>query len=162
MATTIKSKLRVQEQDALVGIEKYLSNVTQVTVEGAPYAVADLKKALTDDLAAQTATAAARAASRAAVAAERITGEKAHGVLLLLHAYVVYTYGKNAAQVYSDFGFPQPKTGKKTVQVKAQAIEKSRATRAARHTLGSKQRRAIHGTPPATSGGASGNGSASK
>jgi hypothetical protein len=52
----------------------------------------------------------------------------------------------------AQFGLAPPKTAEKSVAVKADAIAKNKATRAARHTMGSKQKAKVKGdVPPTTS-----------
>jgi hypothetical protein len=53
-------------------------------------------------------------------------------------------FGKNGAQNLQ-FGFDLPKPRTKSAQTKAVAVEKSRATRTERHTLGSVQKKDIKG-----------------
>jgi hypothetical protein len=66
-------------------------------------------------------------------------------------------------EALADFGMTARPPRKPTVPTKAAAVEKSAATRTARHTLGTRQKAAIHGAPPAPSGGATtGGGSTGK
>jgi hypothetical protein len=56
-------------------------------------------------------------------------------------------YGELSPE-FASFGFKPRKTPQRTVESKQQAAEKLRATRAARHTMGKRQRAAIHGVVP--------------
>jgi hypothetical protein len=49
----------------------------------------------------------------------------------------------------ADFGFSPKKTVVKTVATKAEAATKAVATRQARHTMGSQEKKAVHGVLPA-------------
>ena len=60
-------------------------------------------------------------------------------------AYVGTTFGASSPQ-YVDFGFAPKKAAPMTTAMRTAAIEKLRATRMARHTLGKRQRAAIHGS----------------
>lgn len=80
-----------------------------------------------------------------------------------IKALVVSQYGA-ASPVLAEFGFSPRKVATKTVAEKMIAVEKTRATRAARHTMGSRQKAAIRGdvsapavpAPAATNDGPSG------
>jgi hypothetical protein len=50
------------------------------------------------------------------------------------------------SQTLSQFGFEPRKPRKRTAVAKAAAAQKSRATRAERHTMGPRQKAAIRGT----------------
>jgi hypothetical protein len=65
-------------------------------------------------------------------------------------SWVVATHG-NAPSTLADFGITPPKARTPlTADQKAAAVAKREATRAARHTLGPKQKKNIKGTVPAT------------
>jgi hypothetical protein len=55
----------------------------------------------------------------------------------------------NTSDNYKKLGFKPPKPRKTSVKAKAAGVDKSLATREARHTLGSQQKKAIHGDAPA-------------
>jgi hypothetical protein len=62
-------------------------------------------------------------------------------------------------ETLADFGMTPRVPRKASVPTKAAALVKSAATRTARHTMGSKQKAAIHAAPaPAPSGGSTGGG----
>jgi hypothetical protein len=64
----------------------------------------------------------------------------------LLRSALIAQYGKNANAILGDFGMNVPKTsGAKTVEAKATAAAKRTATRAARHTMGSEQKKNVTG-----------------
>jgi hypothetical protein len=62
-----------------------------------------------------------------------------------LKAWVVNQYGADSKEAH-DFGFPPPKAPERTVSSKATALERSEATRQARHTMGSRQKEDVKGT----------------
>ena len=77
----------------------------------------------------------------------KAAGIKADGTYRLLRSSLIGQYGNDANAILNDFGMATPKsTGAKTVQVKAEAVLKRAATRAARHTMGKVQRKAVTGT----------------
>jgi hypothetical protein len=51
-----------------------------------------------------------------------------------------------ASSVLADFGFTPQKVPAITAEAQATAVEKNRATRAARHTMGPKQKKLVTGT----------------
>jgi len=153
MTAQTKNNTTAVETKALGGIDKYLPNATQVAIEGNTYDVGVMKKSLHDDLDAATATGAAHAALHVATAHERDTRHAAQETLRLLKAWIVFEHGKAAATVFEDFGFAPPKTPKRTVKSKAQAVAQAAATRQARHTMGKQQKKGVKGAvgpnPPA-------------
>jgi hypothetical protein len=148
MADTLTTKTNIvaQEQTALGGIDKHFPAGTTVTLGGTQYAAADLKKILTDDLTALTNTGTLRASLHVAVLAEQETRAKARSVLKLLRAYIVATNGANAASVLQDLGYPPPRVTKMTVKAMALKADRNLATRVARGTKGTQQKKAIKGT----------------
>jgi hypothetical protein len=82
---------------------------------------------------------------RAAVASERKAGLVAHGVAALFRALLFGELGAGSAEL-GHFGWTPPKKpGPKTVAAKLAGVEKGAATRVARKTMGSRQRRKIKG-----------------
>ena len=69
-----------------------------------------------------------------------------------LRAMVAMEHGIDS-EIYTDLGFKPPSRRKPDPATLAVAAVKSRATRAARHTMGSRQRKAIKGTVDTTAGG---------
>jgi hypothetical protein len=68
---------------------------------------------------------------------------------------VAYTFGEDSAE-YTDFGFkPKKKPVELTAEQKQLKVDRMRATRTARNTLGSRQKKAVKGVvePPAAQGG---------
>jgi hypothetical protein len=95
----------------------------------------------------------------AAVVAADALKATANASITAVRDYVVVTYGETSSQ-FSTLGFKPRKPRKVKTLVKADAIKKTIATRGARHTMGSRQKASIHGTPPvATSSTTSGTGS---
>ena len=72
--------------------------------------------------------------------AERSRVEFDEGV----RAWVACRFG-STSQAAHDFGFPPRRTAKKSVETKQHAIAQSKATRAARHTMGRRQRESLAG-----------------
>jgi hypothetical protein len=144
--TTLQNRCR----NAIAGIKKDLSSVTTITLEGVDYTPATLMALLQSDIDLGDATVTARATWLLAVKKEQAMHVQINGLLAALKAYVIQKYGSGAVALQADFGFSPKKTVVKTVATKSEAATKAIATRAARHTMGSKQKKAIHGVLPAT------------
>ena len=71
-----------------------------------------------------------------------------NGVLTALKSYVTQKFGSGAVATQADFGFSPEKTVVKTAATKAEAATKAAATREARQTMGSQQKKAVHGVLP--------------
>lgn len=135
-------------QKILYGLGKHFSSVPTITLGGVSYPMTDLKRLIQGDLDTMTATAQAKAAYRAQVQVERNADAQVNPILRLLKAYVIAYFGEtqDAAAALDDFGYSPRKTPKKSVETKAQAIQKTEATRQARHTQGRKQKAKVKGT----------------
>ncbi len=76
----------------------------------------------------------------------RTLGVKVNTTYQLLRSALIAQYGKSANAVLNDFGMTAPKApGPKTVDAKATAAVKRSATRVARHTMGSVQKKGVTG-----------------
>lgn len=91
----------------------------------------------------------ARAAYLKAVQACREANAAITPLIEPIRSFVVNTTGEQSA-IAAAFGFAPRRVGKMTAEQRSLAVEKSLATRAARHTMGPRQKAAIHGTPDET------------
>jgi hypothetical protein len=138
------------DQKAIQGVNKYFAKAKTLTVAGTSYTPAALKAVLQAEIDAIKALDAAMAQIKQLVAETRAARLEATATRKGLRAHVLGNYGASAVQMLGDFGMAAPKsTGKKTAQVKAEAVTKAKATREARHTMGKKQRLAIKAAPVA-------------
>jgi hypothetical protein len=132
------------------GIDKHFSSTSTLPLGGTAMTPAQVKAIYQADIDAQNALDAARSQVKELVTKKKQTRAAARANRKLLKAYVVGTLGAQAVVVLEDLGIQPPKPpGRKKVQAKAQAIAQSKATRALRHTMGSRQKRAIKAPPPA-------------
>ena len=137
------------------GIDKHITS--PVSIGNVSYAPGTLKAVFTDHNAAIDASDVLHTQWTDQVTATRAAGDKANDTYLLLRNFLIGQYGNDAAAVLNDFGMTVPKAkGAKTVAAKAEGIDKRRATRAARHTMGSVQRKAVTGESNAKAAGAAG------
>jgi hypothetical protein len=151
MTTATKKTSKTDElaklRKAISGINKHLLAVATLLLAGqsiTPAALVQLFQAYVD-LAAAIDT--ARAKVQALLAQEKLMGVNVHLLLQALHAFIVAQYGNQAAEMLADFGFAPKKATQLTAEQKAAAAAKRTATRKARHTMGSKQKKDIHGAP---------------
>jgi hypothetical protein len=128
----------------IAGILKYFPNLT-VTLAGVSYTSNDLIKLFQSDIDTSTVSANAKAAWLADVQLERDSHRKVDPVFRHFRSWVITQLGdtQDAAQKLDDFGFAPRKTRKKTAEKKAAAAVKAKATRTARHTMGSLQRKSV-------------------
>ncbi len=140
---------RILETRALIaGLRKRLSPKAVVHAAGEDHTPADLVKLLEEHIALEQAIEHAHAVWTTALAEEERFRTKHKETLSLLRRWIHLTYDGDPVAL-ADFGLePRKKPRVLTVEEKKLVAEKIRATRAARHTMGPKQRAAIKGEPP--------------
>jgi hypothetical protein len=125
----------------VAGIQKLLAKLPTLMLDGTAYTPAALAALYSAWLTKAEESNAAHARWISAVK-QRDANEAS---LLPLDAafkrFLLAYYGPKSATLVQ-YGVSAPKVGKKTVDVKAAAAEKAKATRAARGTMGKKQRKA--------------------
>jgi hypothetical protein len=138
-------------QKIQAGVAKHFANVTSVTLGGVEYALADLQALVQSNLDAMSASVKAKAAWRTQVQAERDSRAAVDPVVRLLKAYVVAHFGDGQASgtALEDFGMKPRRMPQASLATKVGATGKAKATRAARHTMGPKQKLEITGETPA-------------
>ncbi len=115
-----------------------------IPVNGKIVKAADAAKAFDDASEAEKKVIRARAQYLAAVEEARVAESKVKPMIQPLKSFVQNTFGERS-DVSASFGFQPRKTGHVTAEVRAEAALKLRATRAARGTMGSRTKAAIHG-----------------
>ncbi len=136
--------LKNRNAEIAAGIDKHIPSA--ITLGGTSYTPAALKAVFASQSAALDASAAAHKQWLDLVQAATGAGTTANAVYALLRGYVISQFGKDANAIFNDFGMTPPKVGgAKTVQTKTEAAAKRAATRAARHTMGSQQKKAVKG-----------------
>ena len=88
-----------------------------------------------------------RAEIKAAIQESRTQRAAVRSAVVCIRYYVLSKFGEHSEE-YASLGFSPRKVGVKTAEAKALAVQKLRATRKARHTMGRKQRAAIKGVLP--------------
>jgi len=140
---------------AIAGVVKHFANDTTVPLRGVTWKPADIDAALKAAIDAANTADVAKAAWQKTVKTGSVDKAKALALLAALKAYLVATKGSDAVDLLADFGFAPPKPRKVTVKTKAAAVQKTAATRALRHTMGTKQRKSVGGSTPSPSASAS-------
>ncbi len=115
-------------------------------LNGSSVKTEDFTAKLQGILSASDAADAAKAVWVAKLAAAREQSAAAEPDIVAAHSYVLAVFGAKSTTL-ADFGLPRRSTAR-TLAAKQQAVAKSLATRDARHTMGPRQKAAIHGTVP--------------
>jgi hypothetical protein len=150
MSTVTPSKNQEIATDRLLiaGTQKHLKGAS-VFVNGTTYTGPEIEQRIQARLDAVTATMAARAAWLAAVKAEEQALSESQA---FYNSYKRGLYNMFAAvDDLADFGLAPHKKSVMTPDEKVAAAAKAKATRAARHTMGKRQRLAITGAHPVAS-----------
>jgi hypothetical protein len=146
MPTKGKSSKAALAESLIAGTKLHFANVTSLAFDSATFTPAQIETAFQTLIDLRTAVEAAQAAAATKVAAE---GNQAPAVLGLMTAYVAFvrnTFAKSP-DVLADFGLkPKKARAPMTAVAKAAAAAKREATRAARNTMGSQQKKTVKGT----------------
>ncbi len=145
--STNKPTRQNADRKIVAAIQKYLS--TPVKLRGVTYTPTQLADMFQKGIDLADAVAATETSWHAAVAAERAQRKSLSAIETSLRKYVDSTYGDAGAE-FSDFGFKPKKVKPATAETKAEAVKKREGTRAARHTMGPRQKQKVKGdvSPP--------------
>jgi hypothetical protein len=125
------------------GLQKNQPNGT-IVIDGTSYTTTELIQLLQALIDALSSTVAARTAYRDAVHQSDALLKTDGPTVTALKASLRITYGPDSSTL-SQYGLSPRKVTVRTAEEKAIAAEKARATRAARHTMGKKAKKAITG-----------------
>jgi hypothetical protein len=149
MSSLRRSRLVTEaaDQQMLVGTQQVLSKLGTMTIASQSLTPADLIAIFQARIGSSQAVRAATAALVAAVKADR---DKRTQTAPLVKSFkrLVQAMFSESPDVLATFGLESVKVGTTTVATKAAALDKTIATRKARHTMGKVQKKKIHGTPP--------------
>ena len=152
MTVINRATLQNRCRNAVAGVKKDLASVTTITLNGVDYTPTTLMALLQSFIDLADATVTARGVWLLAVQKEAAIHDQIMVVLTALKAYVTQKFGPGAVDTQADFGFSPKKTVVKTLETKTNAATLAKATRAARHTMGSVQknlfRRWLPGSQP--------------
>jgi hypothetical protein len=131
-------------QQLIAGTAKHLASATTVMLAGGSYTPAQITTKLQQVVSLRTDVDTAKATTKAKLAAEKANMPALHTLMGALVTYVKASYG-NAPDVLADFGIHPKTRAPLTVEAKAAAAAKREATRTARGTKGSVQKKGIKG-----------------
>jgi hypothetical protein len=127
----------------VAGIKKLLGGMATITVASVKYTPAQLAQFFQDELDTITEVEAAEARRKTARLRERRTWKDHRTTHRAFESFVRGAF--TSAKQLAEFSLKPDKKPKKTVEVKAKAAEKAKATREARHTMGSRQKKKVRG-----------------
>jgi hypothetical protein len=145
-----------KHRQAIAGIRKHFASAPTMVLGGTPTTPNDAIATLQGSIDAIDAASATAHAFHGAVAAQHAAIAKGSGLLTDLKTLVKSQLGSSEG-VLGAFGFTSPSRQTPDEATKAAAVAKRAATRAARHTMGKRQKLAVKGdvkgadTTPATS-----------
>jgi hypothetical protein len=146
MATKVDNKGQavVVAKQLIAGTEKHLTGTTQVNLVGSSFTLAELTAKLQSLVTLRTNVDAAKASTKEMLATE---AAQRPSLRTLMSAYVAYLKAAYVGSpgVLADFGINLKSRVPLTVEGKAAAVAKRKATRAARHTMGPQQKKVIKG-----------------
>ena len=139
-----KGQVVVFAKQLIAGNEKHLTSATQVALLGSSFTPAEITAKLQSLVDLRTDVDAAKASTKAKLAAETANMPALRTFMSAYVSYVKAAYG-TSPDVLADFGINPKARAPLTVEAKAAAVAKRTATRAARHTMGTQQKKAIKG-----------------
>jgi hypothetical protein len=139
---------RTTQQDrnrkSIAAIQKYLSQLASMFIAGVAYTPAQFIALLQKDVDLADAASNAKEDLRVAAAAAREQRATMAPIMVGFRAFLENMF--TDPSTIAEFGFPVRSRTGLTVEAKAVAADKRAATRAARHTMGPKQKKDIKGT----------------
>ncbi len=149
MANTNKPTVKTRNTGVMAGIDKDIT--APIKLGGTTYTPAELKAVFQAHNTAIDAASALHKQWSDSVQTMDAAAAKADSLFHLLRGALIAQYGPNANAALEAFGMTAPKPrGVKTVKTKAAAVDKTIATRAARHTMGPQQKKLVKGAPAAS------------
>ncbi len=141
----INRKQRFRQRLAKIIAGSYRPITKNIVLAGETQSAKTIESAMNDVTSADDTCDELHMKLEAATKVAKAARAKATVLTASLKKYVVAHFGESSP-VLADFGFTPRKLAQKTVAEKFQTVEKQLATRAARHTMGSRQKSAIHGS----------------
>ena len=136
------------EQSLLDGINKHSAAMPTVIVSGAAVPLKDITDTLQARIQAARNVAPAKATWLVAVQADRDQRANSKTLIKVLEQALVLHFN-GQVETLADFGLTGRKPTVVSPETRVAAAAKAKATRAARHTMGKKQKAKIKGTVPA-------------
>ena len=146
--TTSNKITLVSRFNVLVAGLQALADADSLVLAGKTYMKSAVVDVLSAYVKANGTAAAGKLQWRKAVADEKSALAAARPVRALLKTFLQSRLGKASPQL-NGFGFETTKAPRASAKTKAAAVDKNKATRAARHTMGTTQRKRVKApTPP--------------
>jgi hypothetical protein len=149
--TTGKEAQAIRVKQLITGIQQHFPDASvKLTVGSVTYTVAELTALFQSFVDLRAATDAAKSAVKAKLLAEGFQTPPIRGAVSAFVAYLKASFG-NSPDTLADFGLSSRKaTAPLTTEQTATAVAKRKATREARHTMGSQQKKAVKGSVAVT------------
>jgi hypothetical protein len=144
MARINKGQVVAAARQFIAGTSKHLGSLAQVTLLGGSLTPGQIESKLQALIDLRSDVDAAKATATAKIANEAAQTPALLALMGALESYVKATFG-SSPDVLADFGLAPKARAQVTVEAKAVAAAKRKATRAARHTMGSKQKLGVKG-----------------
>jgi len=138
-----KGQVVVAAKQLIAGSEKHFMNVAQVTVRGSSVTPAQIVSELQSLVSLRADVDASKASTKAKIANEATQMPALRAFMSAFVSVVNGAFG-SSPDVLADFGITRKSRAPLTLEEKAAAAKRA-STRAARHTMGSKQKQAVIG-----------------
>jgi hypothetical protein len=139
-----KSQFALVAQQLSAGTAKHLTAATPVAFMGGSFTPAQITTELQQVVTLRSDVNTAKAAVTAKVATEKTDLPSLRTFIAAYKAYLKVAFG-TSPDVLADFGLAPKARSTPTTATKAAAVVKRTATRAARHTMGTVQKKAVKG-----------------
>jgi hypothetical protein len=147
-STSNRMTQQTGDEQLIAGLTKHAGTMPSVLIGGTPRTTAEIISALQSRIAARNASVTARATWLAAVKAALDEGAATKTLVAGVRQALQVAFA-GSIEALADFGLSPPKRRSLTPEEKAAATAKAKATRAARNTMGPRQKAKIKGTVPA-------------
>jgi hypothetical protein len=146
MSTTknTKGQVVVAAKQLIAGTEKHLTSATPVPLMGSSFTPAQITSELQSLVTLRADVDASKASTKAKIANEATQMPALRAFMSAFESFVKGAFG-SSPDVLADFGITRKARAPITLEAKAAAAAKRASTRAARHTMGSKQKLAVVG-----------------
>jgi hypothetical protein len=145
-----RSQRQAGDQSLIDGLNRHASTLSSLTFGGATHPTAAIIAALQARIASASAVLSTRATWQSTVQTDRDERTKTQPFVSGLRQALQLAFA-GSIDALADFGLkPRKQRAARTPEEKAAAVAKAKATRAARHTMGTKQKAQVKGTVPQT------------
>jgi hypothetical protein len=152
MSTKNRTLIQFEDQSIISGLQKNTQKMPSLFIHGTPMPVADIVATVQKRVDSADHVTLAEANWHQAVQADNDLREETRAFMRSLRQALQIAFA-NSTDTLAEYGLKPRRTRTRTPEQQVAAAAKAKATRAARHTMGSKQKAQIKGTVevPATS-----------